>query len=323
MQPFHSCRVVTKRKFRHHHITHSCKKIFSCIAKISFNCSMLQQEPYASSRIFVEFSYIPKKKLRPQYNPKKYFLKNHLVINIFKIGTNCAYIITTRIKNKALDSNFRRKKMNLLKNKIKTLAFSSVALFVFGFISFNVHATPIVITPGTAGVISGSTITNPTGPGNCEPNCIYDAFNINGGVNDGSLSLLYKSDVGSAASGIGNDSGTFAASYQTTFANTPTDPADALIEYLSGASITCPDCYLAIKDGNQNPSYYFYDLSSWDGLMDISMQGFWPNRGAISHVSIWGDPRTNVPEPGILLLLGIGLFGFVLVQKQQHNPNAA
>ncbi|MDC8444631.1 MAG: PEP-CTERM sorting domain-containing protein [Nitrosomonas sp.] len=209
--------------------------------------------------------------------------------------------------------------MFINKQKITRATTASLFALLLGFVGFNAHA--IIITPSTAGIILGSSLTPPTGPANCEPNCVYNAFNVNGGVNNGSLSLLYKSDV-SGTSGIGSDSGTFAASYMTTFSNTATDPSNALIDYISGASITCPDCYLAIKDGNHAPTYYFYNLASWNGTEDIILRDFWPQQGAISHVSIWGKPSTSIPEPGIVLLLGIGLLGLLVTARRQQSAES-
>ena len=154
----------------------------------------------------------------------------------------------------------------------------------------------IVLTPSTAGVFS----PNGLGPSNCEPGCVYTAFSL---TNDGSLSLLYKGDTSEP------DDGLFAASYDTTFDNTPGDPADALISFVGGSAIACPACYLAIKDGNQQPSYYFYDLAAWNGMESLVLEDFWPQDGAISHVSIWGAsaPRQDVAEPATVALVGLAL----------------
>jgi hypothetical protein len=170
-------------------------------------------------------------------------------------------------------------------------------------------AAPIVLTPGTPGVIAAN-----LGPSNCEPGCVYAAFGL---ANDGSLTLLYKQNVGSS------ESGTFASSYSTAFFNTPSDPADATITYGAGPFINCGTCLLAIKDGNNNPSYYFYNLAAWNGLDSIVMTGFWPQQGAISHVSIWGvsAPSTGaqVPAPASLPLLGTGLAGLVARRRRARQ----
>src|SRR3990167_595989 len=193
--------------------------------------------------------------------------------------------------------------MNSLHKKVKPL----VAVVGVLVLAMSAQAA-VVLTPGTAGVIAAD-----IGNSNCESACIYTAFGITdapGTADD--LVLYYKADVDPAT-----EEGSFQTSYSTSFANTSTDPEDALIEYISGASISCPECYLAIKDGDQNPSYYFYNLSSWNGTDDISMTDFWPQQGAISHVSIWGRDDSggggggggNAPEPGSLALGGLALLG--------------
>src|SRR5688572_8869048 len=56
------------------------------------------------------------------------------------------------------------------------------------------------------------------------------------------LNPIYKDNVET-----GEEAGyTFNSSYETTYANTATDPADALIEYISGAVFNCLECYLVV-----------------------------------------------------------------------------
>jgi hypothetical protein len=130
----------------------------------------------------------------------------------------------------------------------------------------------------------------------------------------GTSTELYKNDVGAA------DVGTFAASYQTTFSNTPTDPADALIEYVGGPVLNNAT-HLLVKDGNQTPAWYlFWIAGAWNGLESISLMNFWPSNGAISHVTIYGGGSTSVPEPAVLSLFGIALIAFGLVRRRRAAP---
>ncbi len=184
----------------------------------------------------------------------------------------------------------------------------------------------MIITPSTPGIILGSSLTPPTTSTNCEVACVNTAFGLTGASALTAADLLYKSDV-FGTSGIGSDSGAFAGSYTTTFSNSATDPEDALIQYvLSQPALSCPACYLAIKDGNQSPSYYFYNLASWNGTENLSLQDFWPRQGAISHVSIWGrrdggTPPAGVPAPGAVVLMAIGLMA-IGVSKIRRKSRA-
>jgi len=108
--------------------------------------------------------------------------------------------------------------------------------------------------------------------------------------------------------------------FEIAFNSTP-GPNNPLTE-----SIDCIyGCYLAVKDGNHPVRpYYFYDISSWNGVDTINGSDFWRDeRGSISHVSIWqgyevavkDKPPGNVPEPSVIALIGLGLLGFTFKKR--------
>lgn len=187
-----------------------------------------------------------------------------------------------------------------IKEMMKRKGFAKIAMLVgvatlwFGLVTPSAHA--LSLAPEDA---DWTTNDNSF----CNLACVEDLTGITG------LTELYKSDVG------GGDSWLLAGSYETTYFNSPSDPADFLIDYTEGPYASCPTCILVVKDGNQDPAQYLFDLGSWNGQDDIVGTGFWPAQGAISNVAIYGE-TTSVPEPSSLLLLGSGILSLGIIGRK-------
>jgi hypothetical protein len=133
---------------------------------------------------------------------------------------------------------------------------------------------------------------------------------------DDFVSFQYKANFGEAG-----DSGPFASSYTTSWVLDDEDePTGGFVMDVVGEDLVdFAKIYLIVKDGNQTPAQYLFDISVWDGT-DIELSGFWdPGKGSISHIEIWGggvrppptgDPPT--PEPTSVavwsLLVGVAAF---------------
>ena len=167
-----------------------------------------------------------------------------------------------------------------------------------------------IITPEMNGPAACTATTCWTSNDNSQPD-LYDFATLLG-LDAADLSILYKSDQG------GGEEGSFQDDYTTEYFNTPSDPSAATVTWGEGSFIDCPDCFLWVKDGNQTPALYVFDISWWDGMEALSLEGFWPDEGAISNIGILGaGGDMQVPEPGTLGLLGIAALGLGLVRRRK------
>jgi len=167
------------------------------------------------------------------------------------------------------------------------------------------QAGAILLSPDDS-VYDGAACGSDCGPGMSD---ILAWLNANVAGFDSS-NELYKSDEDGDA--FGDDSGEFAGDYTTEFMNIIGDPSAATISWDLGGGIIQAAEWLLVKDGRNVPVWYLFDITDWDGMMDIVLTGFWPDKGAISHVSIVG-----VPEPGTLALLAIGLAGAAFARRKK------
>jgi hypothetical protein len=181
--------------------------------------------------------------------------------------------------------------------------YRTITLFIITAF-FSLSAQAITIDPANCGTTSASltcwTTTENRNLGSSA--AIETAFGVSF---DTDLTLYYKDEVG------GSEFGTFASSYSTSYANSANEPADADITYGSGASISCPECYLLVKDGNNDPAQYLIRLSGWNGTDMLELRNFWIGvQGGISHVQILGNV-SPVPVPAAFWLFGTALIGFI------------
>lgn len=200
--------------------------------------------------------------------------------------------------------------------KLKKLALIGV-MMSSGMLGVASQAYALNITPAGPGLVA--TVTGPPAPA-------LDADDLKGMLNlNFNLGSVYKQDVPVLATPPYNESGNAAAFYSTLF---NADFSGGTISWDVNAMyyIACPDCYLVVKDGNQDPYVYVFNLGNWDGKQTINLSGFWPGPGSISYVEIFnnasggGGTVAMIPEADTyaMLLAGLGLVGFAARRRLRN-----
>ena len=210
-----------------------------------------------------------------------------------------------------LNSRTRSKAYFFGNARIPLAVMLSAAIFVIASMAGSQSAYSLTLTPDSC----GTTFTEGT-------NCW--TTDVNSALSQAEVEAIIGLDITDYESYKDNvesgEEGALAGSYETTFANTPTDPEDALIKWVGPDKVSLPTL-LIIKDGNQDPAQYLFLLTSldWDGMMDLIMEDFWPAQGAISYVSL----SAVVPLPAALPLFATALGGLGFVGWRRRRKAAA
>ena len=196
------------------------------------------------------------------------------------------------------------------------------ALLFTAMIGISYHATASLATvPDPEIQIDGNGYVGCAPDINCwtgfgQGNASFDIndLEVKTGYAPNTLELYYNHNVG------GGEDGPFSDNYTTDtwagmfgYAN-----ANGAITWDGGDSVTCPECFLVIKDGT-DPYWYAFKLGGWNGSGAIEFRNFWLGNGEISHVSIYGgdeSDRNIVPIPPAVWLFGSGLIGLVGVARR-------
>lgn len=147
--------------------------------------------------------------------------------------------------------------------------------------------------------IDSIVLSGPLGSPESEAAWINDNYN-----DDADVSFIWKTDTGTNAfitvdNFTGGDS--FSADVQWNFGG-------------SGNGLA----YILLKSGEDSYTLYgVYEdqFTSSDGIINIMAdEGF---KNAVSHISFFGREGTSVPEPSLIMLLGLGLGAVSLVSRRK------
>jgi hypothetical protein len=130
----------------------------------------------------------------------------------------------------------------------------------------------------------------------------------------GAQTQLYKADSGNTV--VEDLNMPFANYYTTEYIGSGGDYSGAKITWDGPNFISANPVYAIVKDGNQDPAWYLFNISGWNGKDTLEFSGFWPQSGSISHIEIQGTPGT-VPDGGMtLMLLGGALVGLETLRRK-------
>jgi hypothetical protein len=226
-------------------------------------------------------------------------------MGIFPIGTHSALLkvgtdigVVQRRQSRTLECDEKDEQMKFSRG-FKGMAASAVVALGVGMAPAKAE---LVINPAYAlGTISQTS--------NCDAACLSLILGY-------SVTEYYKANAG------GPEVGLLAGSYSTVFG---AGNETATITWDGPSLFDCGICILLVKDGNNAPNQIYFNLGptgyGWDGMESIFVSDplIWPRQGSISHVSLFSAsvPTQQVPEPGSLTLLGIGLLGLAGLTRRR------